>query len=79
MDLEVHKPGVIGTIRDFFINYKVPDGKPKNKLAFDGEIKDQAYALKVIEECNHQYKKMLSNKSPSPKTSHYSLKRLKKT
>lgn len=37
-DLEIHKKGVIASIRDFFINYKVPDGKPKNVLAFDGKI-----------------------------------------
>jgi len=61
-DLEIQKPGVIEGIRDFFINYKVPDGKPKNKLAFDGEIKDQAYALKVIEECSKQYKNIFTRK-----------------
>jgi len=53
-DLETHKPGCIEGIRDFFINYKVPDGKPKNTLAFDGEIKDQAFAFKVIEESHKQ-------------------------
>jgi len=74
-ELEVQKPGVIHTIRDFFINYKIPDGKPKNKLAFDGEIKDQAYALKVIEDCHRQYTGMLSN----PPQKNYSLKMLKKT
>jgi len=55
-DLDIHKKGCIDTIRDFFINYKVPDGKPKNTLAFGGEVKDQAFAFKVIEECQQQYK-----------------------
>jgi len=55
-DLRTHKPGIIESIQDFFVNYKVPDGKPKNTLAFNGEIKDQAFALKIIDDHHHQYK-----------------------
>ena len=28
--------------------YKMPDGKPENKFAFDGAYKDADFALKVI-------------------------------
>uniref|UniRef100_A0A6B2LGD8 inorganic diphosphatase n=1 Tax=Arcella intermedia TaxID=1963864 RepID=A0A6B2LGD8_9EUKA len=52
------KKGCIEGIRDFFINYKVPDGKAKNVLAWDGEVKDRAYAERVIEECHQSYKKL---------------------
>jgi len=55
-DLKKCKPGMIDSLRDFFINYKVPDGKPQNKLAFNGDILDQATALKLIEDSHRQYK-----------------------
>jgi inorganic pyrophosphatase len=86
-DLDIHKPGLIEGIRDFFINYKVPDGKPKNVLAFDGAILDrvllpfmtsdvQDFTLKVIAETNEQYKTLLANPSLSDKHG-YAMDRLK--
>jgi len=59
-DLEKHKPGVISTLRDFFINYKVPDGKGRNTLAFGGDIKDKEFALSVVAD-HHEGWKSLSN------------------
>jgi len=62
-DLKLHKAGVIETIRDFFINYKVPDGKGKNTLAFDGEIKDKAFALSVIDQHHNGWKSLWTTNS----------------
>jgi inorganic pyrophosphatase len=39
-DIEKFKPGALHSIREFYTNYKVPDGKPKNEFAFGGEVKD---------------------------------------
>jgi len=52
-DVEKEKPGLLGKIHEWFRDYKIPDGKPQNKFAFDGQWKDRAFALKVIAE-NHE-------------------------
>ena len=41
--------------RDWFRTYKVPDGKPENNFAFDGEYKDKAFADKTIADTNKQW------------------------
>jgi len=40
--------GIDDTV-DWFKIYKVPDGKPKNKFAFDGQAKDADFAADVVE------------------------------
>ena len=42
--------------------YKIPDGKPENKFAFDGEYQDAEFANKIISE-THEYWKQLVGKS----------------
>jgi len=37
-------------ILDWFLNYKVPDGKPQNEFAWNAEYKDSTYAINIIEE-----------------------------
>ena len=34
---------------EWFKIYKMPDGKPANVFAFNGEPKDREFALKIIE------------------------------
>ena len=48
--------------RKWFRTYKVPDGKPENNFAFDGEYKDKAFADKIIEECYQQWKQLVNGK-----------------
>src|SRR5690606_25316543 len=48
-DVKTHCPGLIEATRDWFKYYKVPDGKPTNEFAFDGEAKGRDYALQVID------------------------------
>ena len=38
--------------------YKIPDGKPENKFAFDGEFQSAEFANKIISE-THEYWKQL--------------------
>ena len=35
-------PGLLAATKDWFRVYKVPDGKPENSFAFDGECRDKA-------------------------------------
>jgi len=49
-DLEKESPGTVKKIHDWFRDYKIPDGKPANQFAFEGQCKDRAYTLDVIQE-----------------------------
>lgn len=49
-DLEAACPGLLRASVEWFRLYKVPDGKPRNEFAFDGEAKDAAFALNVVDE-----------------------------
>lgn len=39
------KPGYLEATVDWFRRYKVPDGKPENKFAFNDEFKDKVCIL----------------------------------
>jgi len=57
-DVEKEMPGFLDATREWFRIYKIPDGKPENKFAFDGEYQDAEFANKIIAE-THQYWKQL--------------------
>lgn len=40
-DVRRLKPGYLEATLDWFKMYKVPDGKPENQFAFNGEFKDR--------------------------------------
>lgn len=40
-DVKKHKPGYLEATIDWFQLYKVPDGKPENHFAFNGEFKNK--------------------------------------
>lgn len=52
------------TIIDWFENYKVPDGKPKNEFAFNKEIRGEETALEIIAQCAQQYDALMTGKYP---------------
>ena len=58
-DLEKHFPGLLRATYEWFKYYKVPDDKPENKFAFDGECKNKEYALGVIEETFGQWQELV--------------------
>lgn len=39
--------------------YKIPDGKPKNSFAFNGEAKNKDFALKIISEMAAQWRELV--------------------
>lgn len=64
-DVEKLKPEYLTATREWFRTYKVPDGKPLNNFAFDGEYKDKAFADKTIEECYQQWQELVNGKTDS--------------
>lgn len=59
-DVEKHLPGLLRATNEWFRIYKIPDGKPENKFAFDGEPKNRDFAENVIEETHKHWKELIS-------------------
>jgi inorganic pyrophosphatase len=55
-DVEKHRPGYLAMVRDWFRDYKIPDGKPPNKFAFNGEAKNKSFVLELMEEYHSLWK-----------------------
>nr|QBH74112.1 inorganic pyrophosphatase [Carausius morosus] len=60
-DVEKHFPGLLKATLEWLKIYKLPDGKPENQFAFNGEPKNRDFALQIIEEV-HKYWKSLVKK-----------------
>jgi len=63
-DIEKMMPGFLRATVEWFRIYKIPDGKPENQFAFNGEPKNADFAVKMIEE-THKYWVGLSTKEIS--------------
>ncbi|PNH00282.1 Soluble inorganic pyrophosphatase 1, chloroplastic [Tetrabaena socialis] len=55
-DVDVLFPGELKRIHDWFRDYKVPDGKPRNAYGFQGKAQDAATAKHVIKQAHELYK-----------------------
>jgi len=55
-DVEKNMPGFLQATREWFRIYKMPDGKPENKFAFNGEFKDAEFSHKILEETHEFWK-----------------------
>lgn len=64
-DVEKHFPGTLTAIRDWFRDYKIPDGKPANKFGLGNKPANKAYALKVIAETNDSWNKLIKRSIPA--------------
>jgi len=64
-DLYDAYPDLVDSVRKFFRVYKVPSGKPENIFAYDGEVKDEAFAAEVIRYTHVTWKEMIGNCSIS--------------
>lgn len=53
-------PGFMAATVEWFRIYKMPDGKPANEFAFNGEAKDRQYTLSVIEETHEHWKHLVA-------------------
>ncbi|KAM9295174.1 inorganic pyrophosphatase 2, mitochondrial isoform 1-T1 [Morus bassanus] len=62
-DVRRHKPGYLEATVDWFRLYKVPDGKPENQFAFNGEFKDKDFAVEIIKSTHEYWKALLHKKA----------------
>ena len=72
-DIEKVCPGLIDATRHWFRVYKVPDGKPENQFAFDGELKDRSFALRIIEETHHSWRELMEGRVAPRKEGSYDI------
>ncbi|EGV60585.1 inorganic pyrophosphatase [Yamadazyma tenuis] len=52
-DVQTICPGLLEATREWFRNYKIPDGKPANQFAFNGEFKNREETIRLVQE-NHE-------------------------
>ncbi|XP_025964639.2 inorganic pyrophosphatase 2, mitochondrial [Dromaius novaehollandiae] len=62
-DVRKHKPGYLEATIDWFRSYKIPDGKPENRFAFNGEFKDKDFAVEIIKSTHEYWKALLHKKA----------------
>ncbi|XP_077295267.1 inorganic pyrophosphatase Nurf-38 [Arctopsyche grandis] len=58
-DVEKHFPGLLKASVEWFKIYKIPDGKPENQFAFNGEAKNAAFATNIVKEVHEQWKSLI--------------------
>ncbi|XP_075971944.1 inorganic pyrophosphatase Nurf-38 [Anticarsia gemmatalis] len=63
-DVEALYPGLLRATVEWFRLYKVPDGKPENVFAFDGEAKDAKFAYNVIDEVHEFWRALVAGEVP---------------
>jgi nucleosome-remodeling factor subunit len=64
-DIEKHMPGFLKATNEWFRIYKIPAGKPENQFAFNGEAKNKAFALDIIQQTHQQWQAMVNKKVDS--------------
>ncbi|KAE8125936.1 hypothetical protein FH972_020697 [Carpinus fangiana] len=64
-DVEKHFPGTLTAIRDWFRDYKIPDGKPASRFGLGNKAANKDYALKVINETNESWAKLINRSTPA--------------
>ncbi|XP_066603615.1 uncharacterized protein Nurf-38 isoform X2 [Prorops nasuta] len=65
VDMEKHFPGLMKATIEWFKIYKIPDGKPENQFAFNGDAKPREFALHVIEEVHEHWKNLIKREAPA--------------
>ncbi|OXA37203.1 inorganic pyrophosphatase [Folsomia candida] len=64
-DIEKLMPGYLRSTVEWFRIYKIPDGKPENQFAFNGEPKNAEFALHCVEETHKFWKDLISKEVPN--------------
>lgn len=59
-DIDEHCPGLLDATRNWFRDYKLPDGKPQNAFAYDGTYLSLEKTVQVIEQCSRSWKKLIA-------------------
>lgn len=58
-DVFVKCPGLLEATREWFRDYKLPDGKPRNKFALNGAYRNRTQTIATIVECQDAWRKMV--------------------
>ncbi|EDW61563.2 inorganic pyrophosphatase [Drosophila virilis] len=61
-DVDQYFPGLLRATVEWFKIYKIPDGKPENQFAFNGDAKSADFATSIIAE-THKFWQTLINQS----------------
>ncbi|ORX52041.1 pyrophosphatase-domain-containing protein [Hesseltinella vesiculosa] len=69
-DVQKHFPNLLQATRHWFKIYKMPDGKPANQFAFDGQCKNRAYAQSIVQETNEAWQRLITGKTPCKANTH---------
>jgi len=64
-DVERVFPGELQRIREWFRDYKTPDGKPQNAFGYNDECKDVGFAMGVVEETHGFYRALMEGRTKS--------------
>ena len=48
---------------EWFKIYKIPDGKPENQFAFNGEAKNRDFALNIVEQVHNFWKALVQSET----------------
>lgn len=62
-DVFVKCPGLLEATREWFRDYKLPDGKPQNKFGLNGAYRNQKETVETIVECHEAWRKLVEGKS----------------
>uniref|UniRef100_A0AAR2L6I1 inorganic diphosphatase n=1 Tax=Pygocentrus nattereri TaxID=42514 RepID=A0AAR2L6I1_PYGNA len=62
-DVRRLKPGYLEATVDWFRMYKVPDGKPENQFAFNGEFKNRDFAIKTVKDTHGYWQALIMKKT----------------
>ncbi|CAK9830130.1 Inorganic pyrophosphatase [Anthophora retusa] len=64
-DIEKHYPGLMKATIEWFKIYKIPDGKPENQFAFNGEAKSRDFALHIVDEVHQHWQNLVKREAPA--------------
>lgn len=58
-DVFVKCPGLLEATREWFRDYKLPDGKPRNKFAMSGTYRNKKETIRTIQECHGAWRRLV--------------------
>lgn len=66
-DVFVHCPGLLEATRQWFRDYKMPDGKPPNKFALSGAYRSLEETMAVVAECHAAWRRLVAGETKTDK------------
>ncbi|ALC40757.1 Nurf-38 [Drosophila busckii] len=63
-DVDQYFPGLLRATVEWFKIYKIPDGKPENQFAFNGDAKNAEFASSIIAETHKFWQTLIHQSTP---------------